>query len=66
MYCYVCTDGSMETVGSLSEEGKWKGKTLAFTSRTIPWLEFQVTKSKGKHVGLADIAVFEKQTQLRN
>lgn len=53
------SDGSTVEVGDFSD-GAF-GKTVTFPAKTVCWVTFQVTESKGVNVGLAEIEVYQSK-----
>lgn len=54
---FLFSDGSCVETGKVTD-GVF-GKTVSFPARTVRWVKFQVTESKGVNIGLAEIEVYE-------
>ncbi len=54
----IFSDGSWLKVGALVNDGR--PVSIAFSSRTIRWLRFDVTNANGQNLGLAEIEVWEE------
>ena len=51
------SDGSAVDIDDFSD-GAF-GKTVTFPAKTVCWVAFQVTESKGVNIGLAEIEVYQ-------
>ena len=55
------SDGSEIMVDTLPRAGRRKGRKIVFPEKQVSWLKFTVTRCRGHHTGLSEIAVFARK-----
>ncbi|WP_158299381.1 DUF7402 domain-containing protein [Paenibacillus antri] len=56
-------DGSAIDVSDIPNDGQ--GKSVAFPSKAVSWMKFQVTEGSGTHVGLSELRMIEAVNRAR-